>query len=166
MRYFFLLLSVAFLCSCADEPAKTTSDSTSTLTYITPVKTTRTAIGATGYFIDLPETFKIEPEPQNGEGFQVFYFTPYDTVKDRGEAGIYIGKHPDEQPPSRQYTKKEFSSAWLGQMVKWNEYTTDAYTQRETFVDLGDSTKIHCWCYSDKSEDLEKLFNMINTIGK
>ena len=159
MPLFFLLIS------CADEPVQNTNVVAPSASHPSAnVTTSRTAIGNSGYFIDLPSTHKIDSQP--GIDFKVYYFTPFDTTLNRGEAGIYFGTHPDEAPPSREYTKKEFSQVWLGQTVKWNEYTTNAYTQRETFVNMADSSMIHCWCYSDNNSDLEKLFLMVNTISK
>jgi hypothetical protein len=53
---------------------------------------------------------------------------------------------------------------FLGQAVTWVEYTTDAYTQRETFLQTGTEMRIHCWCYSDNPKDLEMLFEMVKSI--
>jgi hypothetical protein len=114
------------------------------------------------YTIKLPEGYKIDPQP--GADNSVYYFTPIDTAVKRGEAGIYFGARPDDSAPSTEYSKSESPGVFLGQSVTWIEYTTDAYTQRETFLEAGPEQKIHCWCYADNPKDLELLFAMIKTI--
>jgi hypothetical protein len=116
------------------------------------------------YVIKLPEGYKIDPQP--GADNKVFYFTPIDTTVKRGEAGIYFGARPDDSSPSTGFSKKEFPGIFLGQSVTWIEYTTDSYTQRETFIEIGPEKKIHCWCYSNNTADLEVLFEMIKTIRR
>lgn len=114
------------------------------------------------YTIKLPVGYKIDPQP--GADNNVYYFTPIDTTVKRGEAGIYFGARPDDSAPSTGYTKNEMPGIFLGQSVTWVEYTTDAYTQRETFLQTGPEMRIHCWCYSDNPKDLEMLFEMVKSI--
>jgi hypothetical protein len=114
------------------------------------------------YTIKLPLGYKIDPQP--GADNNVYYFTPIDTTVKRGEAGIYFGARPDDSSPSTEYSKSETQGVFLGQSVTWIEYTTNTYTQRETFLETGPDQKIHCWCYADNPQDLDLLFAMIKTI--
>lgn len=136
---------------------KTESNTTKAVDYIG-----KDTVFHASYTIKLPEGYKIDPQP--GADNNVYYFTPIDTTVKRGEAGIYFGARPDDSAPSTEYSKSETQGVFLGQTVTWIEYTTDAYTQRETFLETGPDQKIHCWCYSDNSQDLELLFAMIKTI--
>ncbi|HEU4717594.1 MAG TPA: hypothetical protein VFU15_07165 [Bacteroidia bacterium] len=126
------------------------------------VTVSRTPIGNTGYSIELPSSHMIQAQP--GADFQLFYFTPHDTVLHRGEAGMYIGAHPDVNPPKGDVSSKEMTGILLGKQVTWIEYEMEEYTQRETFVDMGNDQYIHVWCYANNLPELENLFKMVNTI--
>lgn len=166
MKHLIVSSFVVLMCSCAgNPPEKPLLDKNMQQVIQVPntAKTNHTSIGSSGFSIELPEDFKIDSTI--GERSSVYYFQPKDTNAIHGEAGIYIGKHPQDADPTKDNYKREFSSVFMGQMVKWTEYKMNPDTQRETFVALNDSIKIHCWCYSDREDDLEKLFGMINTIN-
>lgn len=129
------------------------------------IPTTHTAIGSSGYSLEMMNTLHIET--QQNQGFSVvYYFTPFDTTVTRGEAGVYFGPHPDINPPKIEYTERVIDTTFLGKKQKWVEYTTAKYTQRETFIDIGNDQFIHCWCYSDNLRELDRLFKMVLTIRK
>lgn len=164
----FVLTSIIFLISfyaCNTAPSshtsqtkeKTESNTTQPVEYAG-----KDTVFHSNYTIKLPEGYKIDPQP--GADNSVYYFTPKDTTVKRGEAGIYFGARPDDSAPSTEYTKNEMPGIFLGQAVTWVEYTTDAYTQRETFLQTGTEMRIHCWCYSDNPKDLEMLFEMVKSI--
>lgn len=121
-----------------------------------------TPISNTGLTIDLIEGYAIDS--QIDSNFKVYYFKPESPNAAEDEAGIYIGLHPDTSSPSIGYDKKIFDGVFMSNSVKWTEFTTEKYTQREVFVDRGPEEKIHSWCYSHDPATLEKLFSMIKTI--
>ena len=123
---------------------------------------TPTPIGSSGFTIDLMEGYAIDS--QIDSLFTVYYFKPTDSLAPEDEAGIYFGTHPDTSAPTIDYSKKLIDGNFMGNSVKWVEYTTGTYTQREVFVDRGPNDKIHCWCYSHDPVSLEELFWMIRTI--
>lgn len=156
---------LCLLCACGSTPIaptsytkeKTESNSTKTIEY-----SGKDTVFYADYTIKLPDGYKVDPQP--GADNNVYYFTPIDTTVKLGEAGIYFGTRPDDSAPSTGYTKNEMPGIFLGQSVTWVEYTTDAYTQRETFLQTGPEMRIHCWCYSDNPKDLEMLFEMVKSI--
>ncbi|GAB4134729.1 MAG: hypothetical protein Fur0041_08280 [Bacteroidia bacterium] len=124
----------------------------------------RIPIDTSGYSIELEDGLLINDESQ--PGFNVYYFTPQDTTKIKGEAGIYFGPNPDMSAPSKEHTKRTFIDMFMDKPAEWTEYSTSTYTQRETFLQEDNGNKIHCWCYSNNSQTLEMLFKMIKTIRR
>jgi predicted small lipoprotein YifL len=166
VRSILASLVLAFsIAACGNKPIaptsstqeKTESNTTKSVEY-----SGKDTVFHANYTIKLPEGYKIDPQP--GADNNVYYFTPIDTTIKRGEAGIYFGARPDDSAPSTEFTKNEMPGIFLGQSVTWVEYTTDAYTQRETFLQTGPEMRIHCWCYSDNPKDLEMLFEMVKSI--
>lgn len=129
------------------------------------VSISRSSIGTSGYSIGLPSTHHIQTQ-QNRNFEMVYYVTPLDTNLHPGEAGMYFGKSPDVQPPSSEYTIREFDTLFLGEKRKWVEYKTEKYIQRETFMPVGDDQYAHFWCYSNDPAELERLFGMMLTLSR
>lgn len=121
-----------------------------------------TPISNTGLTIDLIEGYAIDS--QIDSNFRVYYFKPVSPDAAEDEAGIYFGANPDTSAPIIEFSKRIFDGEFMGNAVKWTEYTTAKYTQREVFIDRGPEDKIHCWCYSHDPATLEKLFWMVRTI--
>jgi hypothetical protein len=126
------------------------------------MKSVTTPIGNTGLTIDLIEGYAIDS--QIDSAFRVYYFKPVSPDAGEDEAGIYFGANPDTSAPSIEYSKRVYEGEFMGNAVKWTEYTTEKYTQREVFVDRGVNDKVHCWCYSNNAAVLEKLYGMVRTI--
>jgi hypothetical protein len=160
-RYSVLGCCAAFIFllfqSCGEQPLSDSEKDTNSNFHGTP-----TAIGGTGLTIDLVEGYAIDS--QIDSVFKVYYFKPTAQDAAEDEAGIYFGPRPDTSAPNTEYTKKLFDGQFMGNAVKWTEYVTATYTQREVFVDRGPEEKIHCWCYSHDPVTLEKLFWMVKTI--
>lgn len=162
-RFAFLVISCGFIgslllfASC-DQPGNTDN----VVQHSESVKATPSAIGGTGLTIDLIEGYAIDS--QIDSLFKVYYFKPIDPTEGENEAGIYIGLHPDTSAPGISYEKKTIDGTFMGNSVKWTEFTTAKYTQREVFIDRGPEEKIHSWCYSYDPAVLEKLYSMIRTI--
>jgi hypothetical protein len=167
MRRLLIPVLFLFLVSCGDPAGSTVSDTASHETGTNPAKRkpqnvsiTRTQVGSSGFFIDLPSSHRIETH-QNAGFTVVYYITPFDTAINSGEAGMYFGPNPDVKPPSIDYTENMIDTVFLGKRQKWVEYVTAKYTQRETFIDQGNDQYIHCWCYSNDIDELNRLFMMM-----
>jgi hypothetical protein len=144
-----------------------------------PVPTHHVRIDSSEFFIDLPETHKINKDLKYDTTFSaenpanyridttlVYYIVPIDSLKNRGEAGMYFGNHPDVEPPRIDYDAKEIKTVFLGHERTWIEYTTEKYVQRETFIDRGNGNFLHVWCYADNLPEVERLFTMVNSITR
>lgn len=158
LRFVMFIMAVFSWGSCGHETADNTNHDFETQT----TKVTPTRIGGTGLTIDLIEGYAIDS--QIDSAFKVYYFKPVSPTANEDEAGIYFGSHPDTSAPSVDYNKRIFDGEFMGNTVKWTEYTTAKYTQREVFIDRGPNDKIHSWCYSHDPATLDKLFWMIKTI--
>jgi hypothetical protein len=157
MRSYVLpLLLFVFMSGCGNEPVSEDAPA------VSQTKSVTTPIGHTGLSIDLIEGYAIDS--QIDSAFRVYYFKPIAPDAGEDEAGIYFGAHPDTSAPSIDYSKRVYDGQFMGNAVKWTEYITAAYTQREVFIDRGPEDKIHCWCYSDDPLVLEKLYGMIRSI--
>lgn len=157
---------ILFSCNAPqNENPETVQQHTSTAQSTTKIPTVKTAIGSSGFSVELPVTHHIET--QQNEGFTiVYYITPSDTVAHPGEAGMYFGPTPNVKPPSADYTLQEIDTVFLGKKQKWIEYTTALYTQRETFIDENNGQYIHFWCYSNSPAELDNLFRMMLSISR
>jgi hypothetical protein len=153
---FLVLVLSSAITSCGSEENKKPLDTTSTVT--PPV-----ADEPPPFEIQLLPGYKIEK--QQGADFVVYYFQAIETSQSDSEGGIYFGSAPDTSAPRTQaYTKRDFRDVFMGDSANWREYTTATYVQREVYLELSPSEKIHSWCYSNDPATLERLFGMIKSI--
>lgn len=152
-RFEVLLAMIILLCASCDPPAPANTNTT-------PKTDSRTAIGVTGYTIDLLPGYLIEPDTI----FKAYYFKPSQSNPNESEAGMYIGPKPDTASPMIEFVKRQYRDVFMGDSVTWTEYATAKYIQREAFVEKTPMEKIHVWCYSRDGSDLARLYDMVKTI--
>jgi hypothetical protein len=162
MKFTPILLMVVLFLSCGEKPKPAVAENKPFVqTFGKPVKT---AVGATGFTIELPSTHRIEE--RKGPDFVVYYISSKDTTYNKGGAGIYFGSHPDGHDSPSMISKNETYGITFGKSSRTVTYTTPTYTWIETVVDESPEKKIQFWYYATDLVEMVNLEKMIKTLEK
>jgi hypothetical protein len=127
-------------------------------------KPAKTAIGNTGFTIELLPIYKMKEE--KGIDYKVYYITPVDTANGKGEAGIYFGSAPDKSGPESALSQNINDTVVLGKKAHITTYATPTYTWVETIIDESDSLKIQYWYYGYNETEMIGLNKMMSSISR